>query len=278
VLVLIAEDDATARQILKIRVEQLDHDTELASDGTEAWDRFNATHPDVVITDWTMPHLNGIELCKRIRKHARDDYTYVIAVTALRQHRYALEAMRAGVDDYLTKPVNPDDLELRLLAAKRLKTSYAAMRANQRQPRPQAAKAQTDHHGDDMHEGAPPRDHRRRVLIADDDPVARTTFSALVDADPSLMLVGAVENAQQAVELARAEMPDVALLDWIMPGGGIRAATQIHQLNPATAIIGMSASDEPSASFDMLRAGARSFLQKGTPTAEILRTLHEAGR
>jgi len=76
--------------------------------------------------------------------------------------------------------------------------------------------AQTDHHGHDMHEDAPPQDDRRRVLIADDDPVARTTFSALVDADPSLMLVGAVENAQQAVELARTEMPDIALLDWII--------------------------------------------------------------
>ncbi len=154
-LVLIADDDATARQVLKTRVEQLDHETVLASDGTEAWDRFKATHPDVVLTDWTMPYLNGIELCKMIREHAHDDYTYVIAVTVLREHGYALEAMRAGVDDYLTKPVDPNDLELRLLAAERLKASYAAMRAKQGRPRPQTAVPQGDHNSGDMHEGAP---------------------------------------------------------------------------------------------------------------------------
>lgn len=277
-LVLIAEDDATARQVLKMRVEQLDHDTALASDGTEAWDRFRATHPDVVITDWTMPHLSGIELCRMIREHDQDDYTYVIAVTALRQHRYALEAMRAGVDDYLTKPVDPDDLELRLLGAKRLKASYAAMRAGQHRPSPSVPEPKAEDDVGDVGTQAPAKDDRRRVLIADDDPVARTTYSALVDADPSLTLVGAVEDARQAIELARAETPDIALLDWIMPGGGIRAATQIHQLSPGTVIIGMSASDEPSASFDMLRAGARGFVQKGTSADEVLRTLHEVGR
>ncbi|MDQ6751721.1 MAG: response regulator [Actinomycetota bacterium] len=277
-LVLIADDDATARQVLKTRIEQLDHDTALASDGTEAWDRFKTSHPDVVVTDWTMPYLNGIELCRMIREHDQDEYTYVIAVTALRNHSYALEAMRAGVDDYLTKPVDPNDLELRLLAAKRLKASYATMRTKQTQSGLRAAEPEADHDGPDRREGAERTDNRRRVLIADDDPIARATFSALVDADPALMLVGAVEDAKQAVELARAELPDIALLDWIMPGGGIRAATQIHQLSPATSIIGMSASDEPSASFDMLRAGARGFLQKGTPADEILRTLHEIGR
>ena len=275
-LVLIADDDATARQVLKTRVEQLDHHTVLASDGSQAWYRFKATHPDVVITDWTMPYLSGIELCKRIREHAQEDYTYVIVVTALREHRYALQAMRAGVDDYLTKPVDPKDLELRLLAADRLKSSYAVTRTKQRRPAPQTPEPPRDHSQNERDPTAPEA-NRRRVLIADDDPVARTTFSALIDADPSLTLVGTAENAQQAVELARTKMPDIALLDWIMPGGGILAATQIRQLNPTTSIIGMSASNEPAAPFDMVRAGARGFLPKGTPADEILRTLHQIG-
>lgn len=274
-LVLIAEDDATARQVLKTRVEQLDHDTAIACDGADAWDRFQSSHPDVVITDWTMPHLSGIELCKKIRDHAHADYTYVIAVTILRQHRYAMEAMRAGFDDYLTKPVDPNDLELRLVAAERLKASHAAIRAKQARPTPQTP---VDLPTDDVQSAATAGDDRRSVLIADDDPVARATFSGLVNGDPSLKLVGTAEDAAQAIALARTELPDIALLDWIMPGGGIRAATQIHQHSPTTSIIGISASDEPSASFDMLRAGARDFIQKGTPTGEILRVLQTIGR
>lgn len=272
-LVLIADDDATARQVLKTRVEQLDHDTTLAGDGTEAWDRFRASHPDVVITDWTMPHLSGIELCKLIREHGGPDYTYVIAVTALREHRYALQAMRAGVDDYLTKPVDADDLELRLLAAERLRASYAAMRSPQASPPQPTPTPQESPAGEEV-PGAGREEDVRRVLIADDDPVARATFSGLVEADPKLALVGAVEDAAQAVALAREQTPDVALLDWMMPGGGIRAATQIHKQSPATKIIGISVSDEPAASFDFLRAGARDFMPKGTPPDEILRVLH----
>ena len=273
-LVLIAEDDATTRQVLEMRVKQLHHDTVLASDGAEAWDRFERSHPDVVITDWAMPHLSGIDLCRKIRAHAHDDYTYVIAVTAMREHRYALEAMRAGLDDYLTKPVDPEELELRLLAAERLKASYAEMRANQRRPAPQSAEPSPA--GDEPSPAA--GDGRRRVLIADDDPVVRAMFAGLIEADPALQLVGAVENSEQAVELAKKELPDVAILDWIMPGGGDRAATQIHRHSPMTTIIGMSASDEPAASFDMLRAGARDFIQKGTSTDEVSELLQRVGR
>ncbi|HVE67964.1 MAG TPA: response regulator [Solirubrobacteraceae bacterium] len=263
-LVLIAEDDAIARQVLEMRVKQLDHDTVLASDGADAWDRFQDVHPDVVITDWSMPHLSGIDLCRKIRAHAGDGYTYVIAVTAKREHRYALEAMRAGLDDYLTKPVDPEELELRLLAAERLKASYAEMRASQRRAAPRSSE--------------PTPDGRRRVLVADDDPVVRAMFAGLIEADPTLALVGIVEDAEQAVELAKRELPDVAILDWIMPGGGDRAASQIHQHSPMTAIVGMSASNEPAASFDMLRAGARDFIRKGSTTDEVLQLLQHVGR
>jgi DNA-binding response OmpR family regulator len=269
-LVLIADDDATARQMLEARAKQLHHDTVLAADGGEAWDLFQRVHPDVVITDWVMPHLSGIDLCRKIRAHARDDYTYVIAVTVKREHRYALEAMRAGIDDYLAKPVDPQDLELRLLAAE--------MRADQRGPALHGREPSPKPTVDDRQSPAPIGDGRRRVLIADDDPVVRATLGGLVEADPELELVGAVEDAEQAVALARKEMPDVALLDWMMPGGGNRAATQIHQHSPITAIIGMSASDEPAASFDMLRAGARDFILKGTASDDVLRALRAVGR
>ena len=117
--VLIADDDVTCRLVLQATVEQLGHECIVAVDGEEAWRKFEATSPDVLITDWMMPGLDGTDLCRRIRQ--RDDgYTYVVLATSLGQHEHVLEGMESGADDYLTKPISPFDLRTRLIAARRV--------------------------------------------------------------------------------------------------------------------------------------------------------------
>lgn len=124
-----------------------------------------------------------------------------------------------------------------------------------------------------------PQDHRIRVLIADDDPIARTLVEAMIATDDGLELVGSASDAREAVELAERHRPDVAVLDWMMPGGGGPAAAQgIADASPATMITALTASNTAEASFDMGRAGAAGFLVKGSSAAEFVASIRQLVR
>jgi two-component system chemotaxis response regulator CheY len=81
----------------------------------------------VVITDWMMPGMSGIDLCRRIRAEQDRTYTYIVLATSLGKHDEILEGMEAGADDYLTKPLQPFDLEVRLVAAERVTSLHAEL-------------------------------------------------------------------------------------------------------------------------------------------------------
>ena len=113
-----------------------------------------------------------------------------------------------------------------------------------------------------------------RVLIADDDPVMRMLLTAVVNSDPALELVGAAEDATQAIELARAHTPDVVLLDVEMPGGGgPHAAREIKQRVPGTRVLALSGHVRGEHREAMEAAGADGYVVKGAPPAEIAQAL-----
>ena len=117
-----------------------------------------------------------------------------------------------------------------------------------------------------------------RVMIADDDALARALIEAIVERDTELELVACAEDANGAIELADEHRPDVAVLDWVMPGGGgAAAAREILVRSPETRIVALTASDEHEAMSDSLRAGARQAIVKGCPPEELLRTIRAAG-
>ncbi len=119
--VLIAEDDAISRMILKKSVEKFGHDCLVAEDGEKAWELFQSTEEvDVVISDWMMPGIDGPEFCCRIREKNSNWYTFFIFLTALGDKEHLLEGMRAGADDYLAKPLDREQLQVRLIAASRV--------------------------------------------------------------------------------------------------------------------------------------------------------------
>jgi two-component system chemotaxis response regulator CheY len=119
VKVLVVDDDLGSLLVAQATVRSLGHDCLTAADGQQAWETFRLHRPDVVITDRTMPGLDGLELCRRIRLHP-DGYTYVVLLTALGNPDDVLAGMSAGADDYLTKPLDPLALEARLLAGQRV--------------------------------------------------------------------------------------------------------------------------------------------------------------
>ena len=119
--VLIAEDESIPRLILQSTLENFGHACLVAEDGQEAWDVFQSTpEVDVVISDWMMPGMDGLELCRRIRAESKDEYTYFIFLTALGDKGHLLEGMQEGADDYLSKPLDPEELQVRMIAAERV--------------------------------------------------------------------------------------------------------------------------------------------------------------
>jgi two-component system cell cycle response regulator len=117
---LVADDDITARVITQRTVETLGHDCRAVDDGAGAWDIFRSWRPEVVISDWAMPGMSGIELCRSIRATAADGYTYFVMVSRHRGFDEILKGMDAGADDYLLKPLASHDLEASLIAADRV--------------------------------------------------------------------------------------------------------------------------------------------------------------
>ena len=118
--VLIAEDEAMSRRLLQTYLERWGHEVVAAQNGAEAWNLFVAGEFSVVISDWIMPEMDGVELIRRIRACQRPAYVYAILVTSKSQKEDIVEGMEAGADDFVTKPFDRDELRVRLRAGKRV--------------------------------------------------------------------------------------------------------------------------------------------------------------
>lgn len=126
--VLVVDDSAMLRRVLQRGVERGGHVCLAAVDGVEALEVFDAFGPDVVISDWEMPRMDGPELCRRVRERSSEGYPYFIFLTALDQREHILTAMAAGADDYLEKPLDQHALDAALVAASRVTDLHARLR------------------------------------------------------------------------------------------------------------------------------------------------------
>ena len=133
--ILIAEDDAASRMIVEAMLEQLGYEFVSTSNGQEAWEVFQKTDVDVVISDCSMPVMSGIELCRRVRSRSNDDrkYTYFIFVTSFGDKPLVLDANEAGADDYLVKPLDTEQLATRLVVAERISRLHERLAAQRAQ-------------------------------------------------------------------------------------------------------------------------------------------------
>jgi CheY-like chemotaxis protein len=127
--ILIADDDDITRLLLSTTLRKLGHDPHEAANGREAWHAWQGGEFPLIISDWMMPDLDGLEFCRRIRAELRTDYTYVILLTSLSGKSNYLEAMNAGADDFVTKPFEKGPFAARVRVAERIIGLHATLRA-----------------------------------------------------------------------------------------------------------------------------------------------------
>lgn len=119
--ILVAEDDPVSGKILQLTLQHYGHEVSMASSGDEAWEIFDREPVRVIVSDWMMPGMDGLEFCRRVRARAKTDYTYFILLTANNTGRENVrKAMDAGIDDFLPKPLDREVISMRLRVAERI--------------------------------------------------------------------------------------------------------------------------------------------------------------
>lgn len=112
--ILLVEDDLVTLRLLEKHIQSWDYQVYSAQNGLDAWDIVNSTDFDLVISDWNMPGMDGLELCQRIRNADFPGYIYLIIVSAKDSNQDILTGLRGGIDDYITKPFNFEELRARV--------------------------------------------------------------------------------------------------------------------------------------------------------------------
>jgi diguanylate cyclase (GGDEF)-like protein len=121
VKILIADDDDVLRHILQATLSKWGYEVVLARTGLEAWRILEGSDaPKLAILDWIMPGMDGVEVCREIRKRVDEPYIYILLLTAKDRKEDVVAGMDAGADDYLAKPFNPEELKVRLRAGRRI--------------------------------------------------------------------------------------------------------------------------------------------------------------
>ncbi len=144
--ILIADDSIVSRHLLEATVRSWGYEVIAACDGLEALEVLQQQDaPALAILDWMMPGLTGPEVCARIRQRAREPYTYILLLTSKSLKEDLIEGMESGADDYVTKPFDRHELQVRLRAGKRLVDMQAELLAAREALREQATRDSLTH-------------------------------------------------------------------------------------------------------------------------------------
>src|SRR5699024_4311781 len=114
--IMVVEDEEKIRVLLRLYLEQHDYKVMMAKTGKEAFDLIKKDKPDLLIVDIIMPEMNGIELCKKLRKDDEFDSLPIIFLSGLNEKQWIISGLKNGADDYITKPFDPNELIARVHA------------------------------------------------------------------------------------------------------------------------------------------------------------------
>jgi diguanylate cyclase (GGDEF)-like protein len=131
--VLVADDSPVYRKLVEGALAEHGYLVSFAKNGREAIDLVSDSHPTLLITDWEMPDLTGVELCSRIRGGENTSFTYIILLTSKTNKDQLIEGLAAGADDYLTKPFHPGELLARVAVGRRMAELHREVQSKNRQ-------------------------------------------------------------------------------------------------------------------------------------------------
>jgi two-component system cell cycle response regulator len=119
--ILIAEDEPVSRRLLESFLVKWGYDVLVTCDGSEAWEALQETEsPNLVVSDWMMPEMDGLELCRKVRGMDRSGYIYFILLTAKGRKEDVIQGFQAGADDFLVKPFDREELKYRVRIGERI--------------------------------------------------------------------------------------------------------------------------------------------------------------
>ena len=119
--ILIAEDDPISRRLLEAFLRKWGYAVVAVAKGDDAWALLEAADPPrLAILDWMMPGIEGVEICRRVRARTERPYTFMILLTARGRKQSLLDGLKAGADDYLSKPFDAEELRARLQVGERI--------------------------------------------------------------------------------------------------------------------------------------------------------------
>jgi PleD family two-component response regulator len=146
VKILIADDSIVSRHLLEATLRKWGYEVTVACDGAEALETLQQEDaPALAILDWMMPGMTGLEVCRRLRQRSREPYTYILLLTSKSQKEDLIEGMEAGADDYIIKPFDQHELQVRLRAGTRLVDLQAELLSAREALREQATKDSLTH-------------------------------------------------------------------------------------------------------------------------------------
>jgi len=119
--ILVADDDVITRRMLQTYLVKWGYEVVMVSDGQQAWQVLQQENaPRLALLDWMMPEMDGMSVCREVRRRELQPYIYLILLTARKYHEDIIAGLEAGADDYLTKPFDPIELRARLHAGARV--------------------------------------------------------------------------------------------------------------------------------------------------------------
>jgi two-component system cell cycle response regulator len=131
--ILLAEDDPVTRMLMTRFLKNAGYEVDAVANGSEALDKMTKRYYPMLVTDWEMPEMDGVALCKAVRNMQLDGYVYALLLTARDSKENIIAGLEAGADDYLVKPVHEPELIARLNAGRRILALEHSLRvANQR--------------------------------------------------------------------------------------------------------------------------------------------------
>ncbi len=278
--ILVVDDEVDGRDLLEAILTEAGYQVELAEGGPAALARATAASPDLILLDLMMPGMSGFEVCERLKREPATGAVPIIVVTALGQVADKEAALISGADDFVTKPIRPEDLRARVAAMLKVRRIHQELdrtlaylheldAARHAQRRESLASV--------VGGASPPVATAPPVLLVDDEVLSRRLYGDLL-AEHGFRVFAACDGAQ-ALELARQHPVEAAILDVMMPGvSGLEVLERLHAQDPELPVIMLTAHASSRNAIAALKLGAFDFIVKGLPPDLVVLAVHRAIR